>query len=56
LPSIAMAEVKLILKSSSEQAKKKLLAHGGLDPEQTEFYKESLTKFDSVDIADYQKA
>src|SRR6201986_5424370 len=56
LPSIAMAEVKLILKSSSEQAKKKLIEHGHLDNEQVEFYKESLTKFDSVEIADYQKA
>jgi molybdopterin-containing oxidoreductase family membrane subunit len=56
LPSIAMAEVKLILKSSSEQAKKKLLAHGDLDAEQVEFYKESLVKFDSVEITDYQKA
>ena len=51
-----MAEVKLILKSSSEQAKKKLLAHGDLDPEQTEFYKESLVKFDSIEMANYQKA
>jgi len=56
LPSIAMAEVKLILKSSSEQAKKKLIAHGGLDSEQVEFYKESLTSFDSVNIKDYKKA
>jgi len=54
-PSIAMAEVKLILKSSSEQAKKKLLAHGDLDKEQVEFYKESLTTFDSVEMADYEK-
>jgi molybdopterin-containing oxidoreductase family membrane subunit len=56
LPSIAMAEVKLILKSTSEQAKKKQLAHGHLDPEQEQFYKESLTKFDSINIADYGKA
>ena len=57
LPSIAMAEVKLILKSSSEQARRvKLMAHGHLDPAQVEFYKESLTKFDSVEIADYEKA
>ena len=55
LPSIAMAEVKLMLKSSSEQAKKKLLADGHVDPEQAEFYKESLTKFDSVEMADYEK-
>jgi molybdopterin-containing oxidoreductase family membrane subunit len=55
LPSIAIAEVKLILKSSSEQAKKKLLQHGGLDQEQVEFYKESLETFDSVELADYEK-
>jgi molybdopterin-containing oxidoreductase family membrane subunit len=55
LPSIAMAEVKLILKSSSEQAKKKLLEHGGLDKEQVEFYKESIAVFDSVEMADYEK-
>ena len=56
LPSIAMAEVKLLLKGSSEQAKKKLIAEGNLDPSHVEFYKESLTKFDSVDIAEYEKA
>jgi Ni/Fe-hydrogenase subunit HybB-like protein len=56
LPSIAMAEVKLLLKGSSEQAKKKLIAEGHLDPSHVEFYKESLTKFDSVDIAEYEKA
>ena len=55
LPSIAMAEVKLLLKSSSEQAKKKLMAEGHLEPQQVEFYKESLTKFDSVELADYKK-
>jgi molybdopterin-containing oxidoreductase family membrane subunit len=55
LPSIAMAEVKLILKSSSEQAKRKLIDGGHLEPEQVEFYKESLTSFDSVDLTDYQK-
>ena len=54
LPSIAMAEVKLLLKSSSEQAKKKLLAEGHLDPSHAEFYKESLTKFDSVELSDYK--
>ena len=55
LPSIAMAEVKLILKSSSEQAKKKLLEHGDLDKEQVAYYKESITIFDSVNLADYDK-
>jgi molybdopterin-containing oxidoreductase family membrane subunit len=49
LPSIAMAEVKLILKSSSEQAKKKLMEHEQLNEEQVEYYKESLTKFDSIE-------
>jgi Ni/Fe-hydrogenase subunit HybB-like protein len=55
LPSVAMAEVKLLLKGSSEQAKKKVLAHGHVDPAQAEFYKESLEKFDSVEMADYAK-
>ncbi|QKJ31172.1 polysulfide reductase NrfD [Mucilaginibacter mali] len=54
LPSVAMAEVKLLLKGSSEQAKKKLIDEGHLDPSHVQFYKESLTKFDSVDVADYQ--
>ena len=44
LPSIAIAEVKLLLKSSSEQAKKKLIEEGHVDTEQVEFYKESLTQ------------
>lgn len=56
LPSIAMAEVKLLLKSSSEQAKKKILAEGHVDPSHAQFYKESLEKFDSVDIKEYEKA
>jgi molybdopterin-containing oxidoreductase family membrane subunit len=54
-PSIAMAEVKLLLKSSSEQAKMKLLKDGHLDPAQVEFYKESLTSFDSVELSEYEK-
>jgi molybdopterin-containing oxidoreductase family membrane subunit len=44
------------LKSSSEQAKKKLIEHGHLNTEEVEFYKESLVKFDSVELADYKKA
>lgn len=55
-PSIAMAEVKLLLKSSSEQAKKKVLAEGHVDPSHAKFYKESLEKFDSVDIKEYENA
>jgi Ni/Fe-hydrogenase subunit HybB-like protein len=56
LPSIAMAEVKLLLKSSSEQAKKKVLAEGHVDPSHAKSYKESLEKFDSVDIKEYENA
>jgi molybdopterin-containing oxidoreductase family membrane subunit len=55
LPSIAIAEVKLLLKSSSEQAKKKLMADGHVDESHAEFYKESLTKFDTVQLSDYKK-
>jgi hypothetical protein len=55
LPSVAMAEVKLLLKGSSEQAKKKLILEGHQIPAEVEFYKESLTKFDSVEMADYEK-
>src|SRR5476651_927795 len=54
LPSIAIAEVKLILKSSSEQSKLKQIKEGHLDPEQVAFYKETLVTFDSVDMGDYE--
>ncbi len=53
LPSVAMAEVKLLLKSSSEQEKKKLLKQGNIDPAQAEFYKENLMKYDSVEQDEY---
>jgi molybdopterin-containing oxidoreductase family membrane subunit len=55
LPSVAMAEVKLILKSSSEQAKRKLLENGHVEPAEVEFYIGSLGKFDSVDQSSYEK-
>jgi molybdopterin-containing oxidoreductase family membrane subunit len=56
LPSVAMAEVKLLLKSSSEQAKKKLIAESDhLQPAEVEFYKENLIKFDSIDHSEYEK-
>jgi molybdopterin-containing oxidoreductase family membrane subunit len=55
LPSVAMAEVKLLLKGSSEQAKKKLIEEGHLNADEVQFYKESLVKFDSVEMADYDK-
>jgi Ni/Fe-hydrogenase subunit HybB-like protein len=53
LPSIAIAEVKLLLKSASEQSKKKLIDEGHLDKEQVSDYLESLDKFDSVNKAEY---
>jgi len=53
LPSVAMAEVKLLLKSSSEQAKLELINGGHMDASQVEFYKEAITKFDSIDMSDY---
>ncbi len=55
LPSIAIAEVKLLLKSASEQAKLKLIKEGHLDKEQVAEYVESLDKFDSVKQEDYRK-
>jgi molybdopterin-containing oxidoreductase family membrane subunit len=55
LPSVAMAEVKLILKSSSEQAKRKLLKNGHVEPAEAEFYINSLGKFDSVEQSSYEK-
>jgi Ni/Fe-hydrogenase subunit HybB-like protein len=55
LPSVAIAEVKLLLKTSSEQAKKNLINENHLDPVEVEYYKESLTKFDSIDMVDYEK-
>ncbi len=48
LPGIAIAEVKLLLKSASLQQKAKLIKEGHLDAEQVEFFRNSLTKYDSV--------
>jgi molybdopterin-containing oxidoreductase family membrane subunit len=55
LPSIAIAEVKLLLKSASEQAKLELIKEGHLDKEQVNEYVESLEKFDSVKQEQYAK-
>ena len=55
LPSVAMAEVRLLVKSSSEQAKKKLIAEGKVKAEEAEYYVESLEKYDSVEQAEYEK-
>ncbi|QNL51345.1 polysulfide reductase NrfD [Olivibacter sp. SDN3] len=48
LPAIAMAEVKLLVHSASHQQKRKLIKEGHLKADQVEYYKESLTKYDSV--------
>ncbi len=53
LPGIAIAEVKLILKSSSDQAKQKLIREGAVDKEQSEVYQKSLEKYDSVSKTEY---
>lgn len=49
LPAIAMAEVKLLLKSASDQAKQKQIREGHVKKEEAEFYQNSLEKYDSVD-------
>jgi len=49
LPGIAIAEVKLLLKSSSLQHKTKLVQEGHFPQEQVDHFKEALaTKYDSV--------
>lgn len=53
MPSIAIAEVKLLLKSASEQEKKRLIAEGHLDKTHVEEYVHNLEKFDSVKQEDY---
>jgi Ni/Fe-hydrogenase subunit HybB-like protein len=52
LPGIAIAEVKLLLKSASLQQKTKLVQEGAFPEEQVEFFKESLEKYDSVSQED----
>ena len=52
LPGIAIAEVKLLLKSASLQQKTKLIKEGHQDDEQVEFFRNSLTKYDSVTEAE----
>jgi molybdopterin-containing oxidoreductase family membrane subunit len=52
LPSIAIAEVKLLLKSASLQQKTKLAQEGAFPEEQVEFFRESLDKYDSVSEED----
>ncbi|HLQ99986.1 MAG TPA: NrfD/PsrC family molybdoenzyme membrane anchor subunit [Sphingobacterium sp.] len=48
LPGIAVAEVKMLLKSSSLQHKKKQIEEGLFPADQVEFFKERLDMYDSV--------
>jgi len=48
LPGIAIAEVKLLLKSASLQHKTKLVKEGAFPEEQVDFFRKSLNKYDSV--------
>lgn len=53
LPAVAIAEVKLLLKSSSEQAKSRQIREKIFPDEQVAEYVQSLEKFDSVDKSQY---
>src|SRR5690606_4121972 len=48
LPPVAIAEVKMILKTQSHAVKKKLILEGNQKPEQVQYYKNTLEKFDSI--------
>jgi molybdopterin-containing oxidoreductase family membrane subunit len=48
LPAIAMAEVKLLVKSSSDQSKQQLIRENKVDADHAEAYLESLNKFDHI--------
>lgn len=48
LPPVAIAEVKLLLKTQSHAVKKKIILEGKEEREYGEFYKNSLDKYDSV--------
>lgn len=48
LPAIAIAEVKMLLKSSSLQHKTKLVQEGAFPEEQVQYFADSLGKYDSV--------
>jgi hypothetical protein len=55
MPSIAIAEVKLLLKTSSEQAKMSQIKTGHVEKEYVSEYVDSLEKFDSVKQEEYAK-
>ena len=48
LPPVAIAEVKLLLKTQSFAAKKKLIQEGHLHVEEVEYYTASLGKYDTI--------
>jgi molybdopterin-containing oxidoreductase family membrane subunit len=55
MPSIAMAEVKLLLKTASEQSKMEQIKEGHVSKEYVAEYVDSLEKFDSVKQEQYAK-
>jgi len=55
MPSIAIAEVKLLLKSASEQAKLAQIKEGHVEKAYVAEYVDSLEKFDSVKQEEYAK-
>ena len=52
---MAIAEVKLLLKSSSEASKKEIIKKGHEDVEQVKDYKDALKKFDTIHHAEYER-
>src|SRR5699024_12208356 len=48
LPAVTIAEVKMLLKSSSLQHKKKLVTEGAFPADQVDFFKSRLEMYDSV--------
>ena len=48
LPAVAIAEVKMLLKSASLQHKKKLVKEGAFPADQVDFFKNRLEMYDSV--------
>lgn len=55
LPPVAIAEVKLLLKTQSFEAKKKLIQKGHLNAEEVEYYTASLEKYDVITESDIKE-
>jgi len=55
LPPVAIAEVKLLLKTQSFEAKRKLIQEGHLNAEEVEYYTASLKKYDVITESDIKE-